>query len=303
MLSNIKSKIKDFESKSKPPAPASKPSHFSSTEQTQSSPSQPSKRGLGWPWDYPSTLFPLYHHSITSGKLTWLFNWELWRPAGTPKDIEWVPCVRTAAQVKDIDPFLSDITTNQGVQLKHLLGFNEPEIPDQANLSVDEAVMLWRESVLPAKRKFGFRLGSPGMSSDVSRSKPWLNKFFSKLDAEHGIDYLAVHWYGSRWEDMKRFLEDMHTTYQLPLWVNEFACSSMGNGQVTEEDVESFIKQAVPWLDACPWIERYAYFGNGQGRTVGNWVGSASNFLQPGDDREETDGLQLSRIGRLYADL
>ena len=187
--------------------------------------------------------------------------------------------------------------------MKHFLGFNEPEIPDQANLSVDEAVTLWRDSVLPAKRKFGYRLGSPGMSSDVSRSKPWLNDFFGKLGGEDEVDFLVVHWYGPRWEDMKSFLEDMHATYQLPIWVNEFACSMMGNGQAKESEVEAFIKDALPWLDACPWIERYTYFGHGQGRTVGDWVGMASNLLETGPGSEGTDGRRLSRIGRLYAEL
>ena len=210
--------------------------------------------------------------------------------------------MRTAAQVQDIDPFLTDITTNQGVSVTHFLGFNEPEIAEQADLRVDEAVRLWRESVVPAKRKFGLRLGSPGMSSDVSRSKPWLDDFFRQLSGRDEVDFLVVHWYGPRWEDMRRFLEDMHTTYKLPLWVNEFACSTMGNGQAKENEVEAFIKEARPWLDACPWIERYAYFGHGQGRTVGDWVGTASNFTEPAEGCEATDGRRLSRIGRLYTE-
>ena len=157
--------------------------------------------------------------------------------------------------------------------------------------------------MLPAKQKFGFRLGSPGMSSDVSRSKPWLNDFFAKLGNEHSVDFLTVHWYGPNWKDMKRFLEDMHATYKLPLWVNEFACSTMGNGQAKEDEIEAFIREAVSWLESCPWVERYAYFGHGQGRTVGDWVGSANNFLEPGHGCEETDGRQLSRMGQLYSEL
>ena len=139
------------------------------------------------------------------------------------------------------------------------------------------------------------------MSSDVSRSKPWLDGFFSRLGGGSGVDFLVVHWYGPRWEDMRCFLEDMHTTYKLPLWVNEFACSTMGNGMAKEEDVENFMMEALPWLEACSWVEKYAYFGNGQGRTVGDWVGTASDFLEPAQGCDETDGRQLTRIGMLYA--
>jgi O-glycosyl hydrolase len=212
--------------------------------------------------------------------------------------------VRTAAQAKDIEPFLTDIS-KAGFEIKYFLGFNEPEIPDQANMSVDEAVRLWRETVLPTKAKLGFRVGSPGMSSDVSRSKPWLNSFFSRLGQDHGVDFLVVHWYGLRFEEMRRFLEDMHATYGMPVWVNEFACSTMGNpgGQSSITDVEKFISEAVPWLDSCPWIERYAYYGHGQGKNVGDWVGVANNLYETAQGCDQTDGRQLSRVGRLYTEL
>ena len=302
MLSNIKSKIKDFESKGKPPPPPpTKPRHLASQSVPEQASSDPCKRGLGWPWDHPASLYSLYAASINSKHISWVFNWELWRPEGTPANIEWVPCVRTAAQAKDIIPFLTDITSNQHVEIKNFLGFNEPEIPDQANLSVDEAVRLWKESVLPAKAKFSFRLGSPGMSSDVARSKPWLNAFFSQI-GDSSIDFLVVHWYGPHFSDMQRFLEDMHSAYNLPIWLNEFACSTLGNGHSDVHQIEGFIQEALPWLDACPWIERYAYFGHGQGGTVGDWVGIANNFYQSAPHYEEADGKALSRVGKLYTE-
>ena len=210
--------------------------------------------------------------------------------------------MRTAAQIPDLIPFLSDISA-RGVPITHLLGFNEPEIDSQANLPVEQAVKLWRSDVLPAKQRFGVRLGSPGMSSDVGRSKVWLGAFFEQLGEEAGVDFLVLHWYGARFEDMKRFLVDMHDTFKLPVWVNEFACSKMGDGEIGEEEVERFLREAVKWLEQCEWVERYAYFGNGQGRTVGSWVGVKNDFCEEVEGCEGTDGRQLSRIGRLYATL
>jgi hypothetical protein len=195
---------------------------------------------------------------------------------------------------------LTDIIQNRGIKTSALLGFNEPEIPDQANLGVDEAVQLWRDVVLPVKRKLGLRLGSPGMSSDVGRSKPWLNAFLSQLHGGDEIDFLVVHWYGPHFRDMRAFLEDMHGTYGLPLWVNEFACSTMGNGEeATADEVETFMREAIPWLDHCAWIERYAYFGN---KDVGAWVGRGNNFTEEGGTAE-TDGKRLTRVGKLYCEL
>lgn len=287
-----------MEQKSKPPPPPPKPKALSS--QTSATPetvtSSSKKRGLGWPWNEPAAHFQLYQPFIEAGKITWLFNWEVWVPDSLPAQIEWIPCVRTPANVKDVDPFLSDIIQNRGFKSSALLGFNEPEIPEQANMTVEQAIELWKQVVLPAKAKFNFRLGSPGMSSDVGRSKPWLNSFLSQLGGQDGIDFLVVHWYGPSFNDMRAFLEDMHSTYGLPVWVNEFACTRMGNGEATVQEVEAFIREALPWLDSCPWVERYAYFGN---HDVGNWVGKASNFTESSGGQ----GSQLTSVGRLYCQL
>ncbi|ETI23029.1 hypothetical protein G647_04825 [Cladophialophora carrionii CBS 160.54] len=285
-----------------PPPPPPKPKSLSSnTVVTSSGISSPSgKRGLGWPWDQPSSHFKLYGPHAAAGRISWLFNWECWIPDAVPAGVEWVPCVRTASNAREqLDPFLTDIVQNRGIKTSALLGFNEPEIPDQANLGVEEAVRLWRDVVVPVKRKLGLRLGSPGMSSDVGRSKPWLDAFLAQLQGDDEIDFLVVHWYGPHFRDMRAFLEDMHGTYRLPVWVNEFACSTMGNGEATAEGVEAFMREAIPWLDGCAWIERYAYFGN---KDVGAWVGRGNNFTEEGGP-VETDGKRLTRVGQLYCEL
>ena len=85
------------------------------------------------------------------------------------------------------------------------------------------------------------------------------------------------------------------------MWVNEFACSSMGDGETSEGEVETFIREAVPWLEECDFVERYAYFGNGQGSTVGEWVGRKNDFSVKEDRRG--GGRVLSAVGKLYTEL
>lgn len=138
------------------------------------------------------------------------------------------------------------------------------------------------------------------MSSDVGRSKPWLDSFLSQLHGNSEIDFLVVHWYGPHFKDMKAFLEEMYGTYRLPLWVNEFACSKMGNGEANAGEVEAFMREAIPWLDNCEWVERYAYFGN---KDVGTWVGRGNNFTEDAAGATETDNRSLTRIGKLYCEL
>ncbi|KIW47210.1 uncharacterized protein PV06_02802 [Exophiala oligosperma] len=291
--------------KAPPPPPPPKPKSLTTGQPTNPQSSSRSKRGLGWPWDSPASQFKLYTPYYSTGKVSWVFNWELWVPESIPLQVEWIPCVRTAANVKDIDAYLSDIILGRGIKTEALLGFNEPEIHDQANLGVDTAVDLWRH-LLAAKSKFGLRLGSPGMSSDVSRSVPWLTQFLSRLGGEDGIDFLVVHWYGPRFEDFRTFLEHMHSTFDLPVWVNEFACSTMGDGEASRDEVVAFMDEALPWLDRCEWIERYAYFGHGQHKDVGSWVGRGSNFTAAAavDEEDTAPGARrLSRVGRHYCEL
>lgn len=256
-----------------------------------------SKRGLGWPWNNPASQFSLYADAISAQKLCWLFNWELWKPEGHPAGLEYVPQVRTAKEAPQIDQFLSGLPPQDR---RHFIGFNEPDIVDQANMSVADAVQLWNQFVLPAKHKFGFRLGSPAISS-APRGKQWLTQFFQAFGDgggadTAGVDFVVVHWYGWDGDEMGRYLEDMSGTFGgKPLWLTEFAYSHLRTEPPVPESqqVQNFMSKTVPALDADDRVERYAYFG--APTDVGEWVGRASNFTDKGE--------RLTAVGRMYCEL
>ena len=249
------------------------------------------KRGLGWPWNNPATEFAFHNDAIASGKISWLFNWEMWKPDGTPDGIEYVPQVRVGGQASQIDQFLSSIPKEK---LRFFMTFNEPDIPSQANMSVAEAVALWQKFVLPAKAKFGFQLGSPGVSSDP-KGKSWLLEFLAALGGRDGIDFIVVHWYGTQFEQLASFLGDMHSVFKKPLWLTEFAYTSMRTDVPgTVDQVEDFMRQTIPFLDGCSFVERYAYFG--AMKSVGDWVGEV-NCLH------DKEGAGLTSIGKIYSEL
>ena len=100
---------------------------------------------------------------------------------------------------------------------------------------------------------------------------------------------------------MQWFLEECWRRWGLRMWVNEFACSSMGDGETGEGEVQAFIGEAVPWMESCEFVERYAYFGNGEGKTVGEWVGRKNDFSVK--ESGGADGRVLSRVGKLYTEL
>src|SRR5579862_4177432 len=81
---------------------------------------------------------------------TWIYNWSGTTELHIPSDVEYVPMVwgghdnHSAAQTK-VAP-----------GARELLGFNEPDLSGQGNLTVDEAVAQW-----PILERYGLRLGSP----------------------------------------------------------------------------------------------------------------------------------------------
>jgi hypothetical protein len=71
-----------------------------------------------------------------------------------------------------------------------LLGFNEPDHINQANMTVDDAYAKW--SILVGKSGL---IASPAMAGNPLTPESWLEQFAAKVPAPK-MDYIAVHWYG-----------------------------------------------------------------------------------------------------------
>jgi hypothetical protein len=81
----------------------------------------------------------------------------------------------------------------KNVNATTIIGFNEPELPDQSNMTVDLAAQEWVRCIEPL-RKAGIRCGSPGISS-APHAVGWLRDFIQRI-REHGsdIDFYCFHW-------------------------------------------------------------------------------------------------------------
>jgi len=137
-----------------------------------------------------------------------------------------------------------------------VLGYNEPDHPKQARMTVAEALDGWPRVVAKAPR-----VGSPAMAGNPVRSE-WLEQF---LAASPKVDFLTVHWY--KGADAKRFIRDMeeiHAKFGLPIWVTEYAPQGVTSAReepdkYSQADVERFIAETTQWMERTPWIERYAW--------------------------------------------
>ncbi|KAK3181589.1 hypothetical protein K4F52_007144 [Lecanicillium sp. MT-2017a] len=141
----------------------------------------------------------------------------------------------------------------------HLLGFNEPDRPDQAHMTPGEAVDAWRKYMEPFVGHA--QLGAPAVSNG---GYDWLRQFLDQCSGCH-IDFIPVHWYNDhRLEfDLENWVNKVcRLGGGRPLWITEF----QGLGSI--DDQSEFLRKAIPFLDNSPCVYRYAYFGTADNSKV-----------------------------------
>ena len=173
----------------------------------------------------------------------------------------------------------------------HLLAFNEPDdcngqSGQYGNMCVVDTSLTYYKNLL----KSGVRMVSPACRQDAVFD--WLNEFNSKaVDENIRIDVIAVHWYdwGSNPQNSPNanpqdvfnrfvnYVESVHQTYGLPIWITEFNANRHRNEWVHRQ----FLQLALPYLEETDYIERYAFFP--PTTQVANFFDDNNNFTQIGE--------------------
>lgn len=96
-----------------------------------------------------------------------------------------------------------------------------PEFASQSNLSAQRGAELWRAYLQPLKAQ-GLRLGSPA-PTNAPAGKIWLQDFLTAC-GDCTVDFMTTHWYGINSTQFVNYLQDIHNTFQRPVWVTEWAC-------------------------------------------------------------------------------
>ncbi|KAK4048630.1 hypothetical protein OIV83_004600 [Microbotryomycetes sp. JL201] len=170
-----------------------------------------------------------------------------------------------------------------------VLGFNEPDLAEQADMSIAEAVAAWKREIEPLGEEYkNVKLISPAVTNGVgSPENPmgieWLKQFFAACTGCR-IDAVALHWYDQATNIAYFFkhLEEAHKALGKPLWVTEY----MGLG--SPEQQAEFLKAVVPWLEQQTFVERHAAFACFSDNPLANFIGK--------------DG-KANDLGRLYSSL
>lgn len=109
------------------------------------------------------------------------------------------------------------------------------------------------------------RIGAPAVTNNGNSGLDYLSQFLGNATAMNlTIDFLNLHWYASPY-NIDYFTQYLTQAYAVtgrsryPVWVTEFG---MDQPSYPQDVVREFLKNATRWMDAQPWVERYAWFGN-----------------------------------------
>ena len=168
-----------------------------------------------------------------------------------------------------------------------LLGFNEPDLASQSNISVNDALNLW-----PLLEQTGLRLGSP---ATANLSNGWMSQFMSDATSMGlRVDFMALHHYaGADPQTFLDYIDSAYNQYQLPIWITEFAvrdgnASTPADNIYTDQLVYNFMHKVLPGLESRNFVERYAWFHSPRENP---FVTSSALFENNGE---------LTKLGRLY---
>lgn len=144
---------------------------------------------------------------------------------------------------------------------KYLLGFNEPNLTDQANMTPAQAAAIWSPVVALAK-ELNLKLVSPAMNygtlAGYSDPIKWLDEFFAQPNVDiNDIYAISIHCYMSSASAVQGYVEKFEK-YNKPIWMTEFCAWDPVPGSVTTQ--MDYMCAVLNYLEANPKVERYAWF-------------------------------------------
>lgn len=225
---------------------------------------------------------------VVTLRVTWLWNWGVSPPV--------FPGVESIPNLWDA----SFIGQPLGGNSQWLLGFNEPDGRDQANMTPEVAAVAWRqiEQTYPDRKLTSPQVLHPGN---------WLEQWYAAYVARYGqpprIDALAIHtYYGNSAEAYIARTQEfvaLARAWGVPeVWVTEWTLAPGLNR--SQNDTADEMCTFVTWLEQEPMVTRYAPFTN----RVECMAGAPYfQFDGPFDAPMFALDGRLTPLGRTYRDL
>jgi Glycosyl hydrolase catalytic core len=227
------------------------PTHAASPK--SATPGPGSRKGVSaWSFDGVDT-------ALSQSGAEWYYTWSAGH-AGitTPRGVDFVPMIWGGGSV-------TAQSISQAKSSGHyLLGFNEPDLSSQSNMSVGQALDLW-----PKLEATGQTLGSPAVAAGGATPAGWLDRFMSGAKSRgYRVDFIALHWYGGDFGtaaavgQLRSYLQSVWNRYHKPIWLTEYALINFSSGihYPSESQQAAFLTASTKMLDNLSFLQRYAWF-------------------------------------------
>ncbi len=161
----------------------------------------------------------------------------------------------------------------------YILGFNEPERSDQANMTVAQAITSWTNISSSVKsyntaNGTSIKLVSPAVADTGGSTggQQWLASFMSQATAAGlKVDAVAFHWYGvstptdpaGAASSFLSRVDSYHSSYGLPVFITEFAIHDWGGAYTDAQIIEAnrqFLNIVVPGLESRSYVAGYSWY-------------------------------------------
>lgn len=200
---------------------------------------------------------------LLSESISWYYNWGN-TPNGDAQTIQFLEennidfCPMCWSGSYSADRIRNFVKAHPNT--KYLLGFNEPNLTDQANMTPKRAGELWPAVVRLAK-ELNLQLGAPAMNygtlSGYSDPIKWLDEFFA-IDSVsiEDVDFIPIHCYMMNPSAVKGYVEKF-AKYNKPIWMTEFCAWESISGV---EQQKTYMSDVLNYFEKNPMVERYAWF-------------------------------------------
>ena len=223
------------------------------------------KRGFG-----ENTLYYVEDLQALLPGSSWYYDWgnepsaQVADYVGSDKGIEFIPQAWSSYDENKLRAYYK-----AHPQDRYLLGFNEPNFPDQAAMLPAEAAEKWH-SLEALANELGLKLVGPAMNYAGAPLKDgkvwdpfeWMDAFIvaykEKYGTEPHYDYTAVHAYMDRAANMMDFVDKFYERYGKQVWLTEFCAWEDAN--LTADKQQEYMIDKLKALETSDHVYRYAWF-------------------------------------------
>lgn len=258
---------------------------------------------------------------------SWYYNWNSYSFNNSIDDgVAHMPMIWGGPE-EDIQEQVGDLEKDSN----YILGFNEPDIEGQANMTFFDASDMWKKYVSPINmRKVSPAPAAPGGNSQ------WLKSFIKgdticwlpdgtwdyyymyegdpsitpvDIDSVDDCDAVCLHSYQDKLNSrgLVNAVKNLWNTYHKPVWVTEiglFGSKSDSTDMSYENaekraEIQEFMKTVVNELEALPYVERYCWFSYDVESTnaIDDFDGSGGTSMF-----EYSTGL-YTELGKAYSEI